>query len=102
MTQHVQTRRFNQLAQARSKRVDRTLTPAEVNRIRRMWGNADFRMSQAEIARAMNCTVYAVKQAISGKASNLYYLPSTVDPIRFAKAHSPTNVRIRALMGDPR
>lgn len=91
------------LAKARAARVERHLTPQEIARIRSLWGCADIRVSQHEIARMMGISEYAVQQAIAGKTPNLYAGSNGTEAlIAYGREHCPTNQRIRAIMETPR
>lgn len=91
------------MAKARAARIERKLTPQEIARIRSLWGCADIRVSQHELARMMGISEYAVQQAIAGKTPNLYAgSDGTSALIAYGRQHCPTNQRIRAIMEKPR
>lgn len=90
--------RVRTLAKARAARIERQLTVQEVARIRSLWGCADVRVSQHEIARMMGVSEYAVQQAIAGKTPNIYAGSGTDALIAHAR-NCRTNQRIKELMG---
>lgn len=93
--------KLDTLAKARAARVERQLTPQEIARIRSLWGCAEVRVSQSEIARMLNVSEYAVQQAIAGKTPNLYAGSGSDALIAHAQT-CRTNQRIRAIMETPR
>lgn len=91
------------LVKARAARVERQMTPAEIARIRSLWGCTDVRISQHEIAKIMGVSEYAVQQAIAVGSCNIYAKGSGTDAlIAYGKANSAINREVARVMAVPR